>query len=338
MVKFITGGAGFIGANYLYHLLAQPNDDTLVCIDALTYAGSLATLEQARSHRRFHFHKADIRNQQEMALLFERYRPDMVINFAAQSHVDRSIDDPAPFFSTNVNGVVVLLELCRRYRNTHFHQISTDEVYGSLPYESSAVFTEDSPLRPTSPYAASKAAADLVALSYYQTYGLNISISRSANNYGPYQFPEKLIPLCLLRAGQDKPIPLYGDGRNRRQWLYVEDHCRALDLITEQGAPGRIYPVAPPTETDNLTLVRTLLRLLGKSESLITFTADRAAHDTRYFCAAQAIAALGWQAQIPLIEGLKRTIAWYEAHNDWLKQVIDGSYLSYYRRHYRQDF
>lgn len=338
MVILITGGAGFIGANYIYHLLAKEGSDPIVCADALTYAGNLSTLDQAKSDRRFHFVKADIRNRHDMARLFERYRPGLVLNFAAESHVDRSIENPDPFFTTNVMGVQVLLDLCLRYRTAHFHQISTDEVYGSLPYDSPRRFTEDSPLLPTSPYAASKAAADLLVLSYWKTYGLKVTLSRSSNNYGPYQFPEKLIPLTLLRASQDKTIPLYGDGQNRRQWLYVHDHAQALDLIIQKGAPGQIYNIAPAGETANLDLVKQLLRLIGKKEELISFIPDRTAHDTRYLCSAERIAALGWQAHTPLDAGLEQTVTWYVRHTDWLKQIVDGSYLYYYRSHYHENF
>lgn len=313
MNVFVTGGAGFSGSNFIYYILENYTDDRVVCIDKLTYAGDFSSLCGVMSDSRFRFVKADICNVDAMNALFEEERPDAVVNFAAESHVDRSIDDPQLFLRTNVTGTAVLLDACRKYGIKRFHQVSTDEVYGDLPLDRPELsFTESSPLRPSSPYSASKASADLLALAYFRTYGVPVSVSRCSNNYGPHQFPEKLIPLTIERALADSPVPVYGEGLNVRDWIYVEDHCRAVDLIVRTGRAGEVYNVGARCEMRNIDVVKTVLRELGKPESLIAHVADRKGHDLRYSIDPGKIRnELGWSAVTPFEDGIKSTARWY---------------------------
>lgn len=324
----ITGGAGFIGSNFVYHQLRHHPDDALVCYDALTYAGDLETLDRARRHGNFSFVKGDIADREAVFRLFRDRRPDMVVNFAAESHVDRSIETPELFLRTNIIGTGVLLDACREFGVARFHQVSTDEVYGDLPLERPDLcFTETTPLAASSPYSASKAAADLLVHAYARTYGLPATISRCSNNYGAFQFPEKLIPLMVLNALDDKPLPVYGDGRNVRDWLFVDDHCAAIDLILRKGAAGEVYNVGGHNERANLDVVRLILSTLGKPESLISFVADRKGHDRRYAIDATKIQReLGWSPATSFDAGIAATIRWYLEHRTWWSRILDGSY------------
>ena len=324
MTLLITGGAGFIGSNFIFYLLRRYPDRQIVCVDKLTYAGNLTTLSPLFADPRFRFVQADICDRERMECLFAEVRPDVVVNFAAESHVDRSVTDPSPFIQTNVVGVSVLLDASLRYGVKRFHQISTDEVYGDLPIDSVERFNEASPLRPSSPYAASKAAADLLVLSYARTYGLKVTVSRSVNNYGPYQYPEKLIPRMLSLATEDRPLPIYGDGRNIRSWLHVEDHCTAVDLILEQGKSGEVYNIGGEDELSNLELVERMLSQLCKGRELITFVTDRPGHDRKYAVDSQKLRReLGWQPQIDFSDGLSCTVDWYQTHTDWWKPLAE---------------
>ncbi len=333
MKLLVTGGAGFIGANFIRYLLSQRPDVELTNLDKLTYAGNLENLADVADNLRYRFVRGDIA---DAALVNELVgsRFDAVVNFAAETHVDRSIEDACPFIRTNIVGTHTLLEAARTHRLSLFVQISTDEVYGSAAAGQS--FTEDAPLNPSSPYAASKAAADLLVLSYINTYKLPAIILRCTNNYGPYQFPEKLIPLMLANALEDKPLPVYGDGQHERDWVYVEDYCRATVLALERGRGGEIYNVSSGNSRPNLEIVRTLLKLLGKPESLIRFVEDRPGHDRRYALESSKIRALGWQPQLSFEEGIQRTIAWYRANADWLARTRSGEYRLYYQRHYER--
>ena len=283
MTIIVTGGAGFIGLNFIFHMLKTYPNYRIICLDKLTYAGNLSTLAPIMRNPNFRFMKMDICDRVGVYKLFEEQKPDIVVNFAAESHVDRSIENPEIFLQTNVIGASVLMDACRKYGNVRFHQVSTDEVYGDLPLDRPDLkFTESSPLRPSSPYSASKASADLLVLSYHRTYGLPVTISRCSNNYGPYQFPEKLIPLMIINALHDKPLPVYGEGLNVRDWLYVRDHCRAIDLIIQSGEIGEIYNIGGHNEMRNIDIVKMICSKLDKPESLIKFVEDRKEHDLRY--------------------------------------------------------
>lgn len=321
MKILVTGGAGFIGGNFIHYLLREHPEEQVVCLDALTYAGNLKTLEDVRDNPRFTFIKGDITDAQAVDRVFRDKRPDVVVNFAAESHVDRSIQDPQLFLRTNIIGTGVLLDACRKYGIPRFHQISTDEVYGDLPFDRPALsFSETSPLSPSSPYSASKASADLLALSYHRTFGVPVSISRCSNNYGPYQHPEKLIPLTIRHALENHPIPIYGTGENVRDWIYVEDHCAAVDLILRQGKAGELYNIGGRQEWSNLSVVKAILKILGKPESLIQFVADRPGHDRRYAINSEKLETqLGWCPAVTFEEGIRRTIAWYFNHESWWK-------------------
>ena len=311
MTRFVTGGAGFIGANYLFYLRAHYPDDRLVCIDKLTYAGNLSTLAPLLGQPNFRFARVDICDREAVYGLFEDERPDVVVNFAAESHVDRSIADPSLFLQTNIIGTSVLMDACRKYGNVRFHQVSTDEVYGDLPLDRpDLLFTEQTPLHTSSPYSSSKAAADLLAGAYCRTYGLPVTISRCSNNYGPYQFPEKLIPLMIINALADRPLPVYGRGLNVRDWLYVGDHCRAIDLVVNHGRIGEVYNIGGHNEMRNIDIVRLICRKLGKPESLITYVADRQGHDLRYAIdPAKIHAELGWLPETRFADGIGQTVA-----------------------------
>jgi len=319
----------------LLHLEKYPEYD-VICIDALTYAGNMETLESALADRRFVFRKADIADRTAICEIFEEHRPDVVVNFAAESHVDRSIENPELFLRTNILGTQVLLDACNKYSVKRFHQVSTDEVYGDLPLDRpDLLFTEETPLHASSPYSASKAGADLLVQAYYRTYGTPVTISRCSNNYGPFQFPEKLIPLMISNAMKNKPLPVYGKGENVRDWLYVEDHCTAIDLIIHKGRPGEVYNIGGNNERTNLEVVRTIVRILGRSENLITFVKDRPGHDLRYAIDASKIRKeMGWEPRTGFEEGLKRTIEWYISNQQWIEHVTSGEYQGYYARMY----
>lgn len=333
---FITGGAGFIGSNFIYYELKRHPEDEFICLDKLTYAGNLSSLKGAMQQPNFKFVKGDIADRNFVYSLFEAEKPDVVVNFAAESHVDRSILEPELFLKTNVIGTGVLMDACRKYGIKRYHQVSTDEVYGDLPLDRPDLFfAETTPLHTSSPYSASKASADLLVLAYHRTYGLPVTISRCSNNYGPYHFPEKLIPLMIINALHDKSLPVYGDGANVRDWLYVEDHCSAIDLIIRHGREGEVYNVGGHNEKSNLDVVKIILEVLGKSEELITFVKDRPGHDRRYAIDPTKIYnELGWLPQMKFEDGITKTIEWYLANKDWWQQIISGEYQKYYEKMY----
>lgn len=332
----VTGGAGFIGSNFVFHMLQGHPEYRIVCLDKLTYAGNLSTLEPVMGNENFRFVKADICDRAAVYQLFEEEHPDMVVNFAAESHVDRSIENPGIFLETNIMGTAVLMDACRKYGITRYHQVSTDEVYGDLPLDRPDLFfTEDTPIHTSSPYSSSKASADLLVLAYHRTYGLPVTISRCSNNYGPYHFPEKLIPLMIINALHDKPLPVYGDGLNVRDWLYVEDHCRAIDLILHKGTVGEVYNVGGHNEMRNIDIVKLICRTLGKPESLIQFVTDRKGHDRRYAIDPTKIhRELGWLPETKFADGIQKTIQWYVNHEDWWQPIVSGEYMTYYEKMY----
>ena len=328
MKIIVTGGAGFIGANFVYYELREHPEDTIVCYDVLTYAGNIATLDEAKRSPNFTFVRGDIADRAAVYALFEREKPDVVINFAAESHVDRSIENPEIFLQTNIIGTSILLDACRKYGITRYHQVSTDEVYGDLPLDHPDLFfTEETPLHTSSPYSSSKAGADLLVQAYARTYGIPVSISRCSNNYGAFQFPEKLIPLMIIRALRGEKLPVYGDGLNVRDWLHVDDHCAAIDAIVRRGDAGEIYNVGGHNERSNIDVVRTILRLLGKEEELISYVEDRKGHDRRYAIDPAKIGRdLGWQPETSFEDGIRSTIRWYEEHQEWWEDIVSGSY------------
>jgi len=317
MKVLITGGAGFIGGNFIRCQLARHPEDGFICLDALTYAGNLPALKEAMEHPNFRFVRGDILDRGAVERLFSEERPDAVVNFAAESHVDRSIGDPALFLQTNALGAQVLLDACRTH-GAIFHQISTDEVYGDLPLDGDTAFSENSLLRPSSPYSASKASADHLALAYHRTYGVPVTVTRASNNFGPWQFPEKLIPLIIARALQDRPLPLYGHGGHVRDWLFVGDCARAVDAVMRRGRPGEIYNAGGGNPRANLDVAKAVLRALGKPESLIAFVADRPGHDLRYALDCEKIRReLGWVPETPFDEGIEQTVRWYVGNRAW---------------------
>lgn len=332
----ITGGAGFIGSNFVFHMLREHPQDRVICLDKLTYAGNLSTLAPVMDQDNFRFVKADICDRGAVYSLFEEEHPDVVVNFAAESHVDRSIENPAIFLETNIMGTAVLMDACRKYGIQRYHQVSTDEVYGDLPLDRPDLFfTETTPIHTSSPYSSSKASADLLVLAYHRTYGLPVTISRCSNNYGPYHFPEKLIPLMIINALHDKPLPVYGDGLNVRDWLYVEDHCRAIDLILQKGRVGEVYNVGGHNEMKNIDIVKLICKALGKPESLIHHVTDRKGHDRRYAIDPTKIhEELGWLPETKFADGIKKTIQWYLDHEDWWQPIISGEYQQYYQKMY----
>lgn len=336
MKVIVTGGAGFIGSNFVYHMLSKHPDYKIVCLDLLTYAGNLQTLEDAMKNPNFRFVKGDISDRTCVFKLFEEEKPDIVVNFAAESHVDRSIEDPGIFLQTNIIGTQVMMDACRKYGIKRYHQVSTDEVYGDLPLDRpDLMFTETTPLHTSSPYSASKAGADLLVTAYHRTFGLPVTISRCSNNYGPYHFPEKLIPLIITRALDNKSIPVYGTGANVRDWLYVEDHCSAIDLIIHKGRDGEIYNIGGHNERSNLDVVKAVLRELGKPESLITYVKDRPGHDRRYAMDPDKIEReLGWHHTYNFEQGVKVTVKWYLEHKKWWEKIISGEYQDYYKSMY----
>ena len=336
MTIIITGGAGFIGSNFVFHMLREHPQDRVICLDKLTYAGNLSTLAPVMGQDNFRFVKADICDRDAVYSLFEEEHPDVVVNFAAESHVDRSIENPTIFLETNIMGTAVLMDACRKYGIQRYHQVSTDEVYGDLPLDRlDLFFTETTPIHTSSPYSSSKASADLLVLAYHRTYGLPVTISRCSNNYGPYHFPEKLIPLMIINALHDKPLPVYGDGLNVRDWLYVEDHCRAIDLILQKGRVGEVYNVGGHNEMKNIDIVKLICKALGKPESLIHHVTDRKGHDRRYAIDPTKIhEELGWLPETKFADGIKKTIQWYLDHEDWWQPIISGEYQQYYQKMY----
>ena len=322
----ITGGAGFIGGNFVHYMVNKYPDHNIIVLDKLTYAGNIETLEPVMD--RITFVRADIADRDAVYRIFETEKPDMAVNFAAESHVDRSIEDPEIFLVTNILGTQVLMDACRRYGIKRYHQVSTDEVYGDLPLDRpELLFTEKSPIRTSSPYSASKAGADLLVQAYHRTYGLPVTISRCSNNYGPYQFPEKLIPLMTVNALGDKPLPVYGKGLNVRDWLYVEDHCRAIELVLFKGRAGEVYNIGGHNEKANIDIVKTILKLLDKPESLITYTADRKGHDLRYAIDPTKIHnELGWLPETRFEDGIIKTVDWYVNNRQWWERIISGEY------------
>lgn len=336
MKILVTGGAGFIGGNFVYHMLEKYPNYQIICLDSLTYAGNMETLENAMQNPSFTFEKEDIANREGVYKIFEKHSPNSVVNFAAESHVDRSITSPDIFLRTNVIGTGVLMDACRKFKTERFHQVSTDEVYGDLPLDKPDLFfTEETPLHTSSPYSASKASADLLALSYHRTYKLPVTISRCSNNYGPYHFPEKLIPLMIANALTDKSLPVYGKGENVRDWLYVKDHCEAIDLILHNGKIGEVYNIGGHNERTNLDVVKTILRELNKPESLITYVTDRPGHDLRYAIDPAKISReLGWLPATKFDDGIKKTIRWYLDNRKWWENILAGEYQNYYEKMY----
>lgn len=336
MTIIVTGGAGFIGGNFVYHELKSHPEDRIVCIDALTYAGNLATLKEALEYPNFRFVKGDIADRNFIYNMFEEEKPDIIVNFAAESHVDRSIEEPEVFLKTNIMGTQVLMDACRKYGIKRYHQVSTDEVYGDLPLDRPDLFfTEETPIHTSSPYSASKASADLMVLAYHRTFNLPVTITRCSNNYGPYHFPEKLIPLMISRALSDNPLPVYGKGENIRDWLHVEDHCIAIDLVIRKGKDGEVYNVGGHNERTNLEVVKTILKELNKTESLITYVTDRPGHDRRYAIDPSKIHQdLGWLPSVRFDEGIRTTIQWYLENRDWWENILAGDYRNYYERMY----
>ena len=333
----VTGGAGFIGSNFIYHMLNTYPDYKIVCIDCLTYAGNLSTLEKALQNPNFKFYKTNICDREEIFEIFKTEKPNIVVNFAAESHVDRSIVYPEIFLKTNILGPSVLMDASRVFNVERYHQVSTDEVYGDLPLDRKDLFfTESTPIHTSSPYSASKASADLLVGAYHRTYGLPVTISRCSNNYGPYHFPEKLIPLMIANALNDKPLPVYGEGINVRDWLYVEDHCKAIDLIIHKGTVGEVYNIGGHNEMRNIDIVKLICKELGKSESLITYVADRKGHDMRYAIDPTKIHnELGWLPETKFADGIKKTIAWYLENREWWETIVSGEYRDYYEKMYK---
>lgn len=334
MKILVTGGAGFIGGNFVHYMLEKHPADEILCVDKLTYAGNMETLAPVMDNPNFQFFKADIADREAIFSIFEAQKPDVVVNFAAESHVDRSIENPEVFLQTNIMGTQVLLDACRKFGTKRFHQVSTDEVYGDLPLDRPDLFfTEETPIHTSSPYSASKASADLLVQAYHRTFGVPVTISRCSNNYGPYHFPEKLIPLMIANAVGGKPLPVYGDGKNVRDWLYVADHCAAIDLILRGGRVGEVYNIGGHNEKNNLEVVELIIKALGRGE--IKFVTDRAGHDMRYAIDPTKIhRELGWLPETKFEDGIKKTIQWYLDNRVWWERIISGEYQGYYERMY----
>ena len=332
----VTGGAGFIGGNFMHYMTSKYEEDKIICVDCLTYAGNLETLEPIKNRHNFKFIKEDITNRDGIYKIFEEEKPDIVVNFAAESHVDRSVEMPDLFTRVNILGTQVLMDACRKDCIKRYHQVSTDEVYGDLPLDRPDLFfTEQTPLHTSSPYSASKASADLLVLAYHRTYKLPITISRCSNNYGPYHFPEKLIPLMISRALNNEKLPVYGKGENIRDWLYVTDHCTAIDLIIRKGRDGEIYNIGGHNERTNLDVVKTILKALNKSEDLIEFVTDRPGHDLRYAIDPTKMETeLGWKHEYDFDTGIAKTIDWYLNNKSWWEHIISGEYKNYFNKMY----
>ncbi|MCZ9647856.1 dTDP-glucose 4,6-dehydratase [Lactobacillus mulieris] len=336
MKVIVTGGAGFIGSNFIFYMLKKHPDYKIICLDSLTYAGNLSTLKNVLDKPNFKFVKLDIRDRNGVYDLFKNEQPDVVVNFAAESHVDRSIENPEIFLETNIIGTSVLMDACRKYGIKRFHQVSTDEVYGDLPLDRPDLFFhEDTPLHTSSPYSSSKASADLLVGAYGRTYNLPVTISRCSNNYGPFQFPEKLIPLMIQRVLANESLPVYGDGKNVRDWLYVEDHCKAIDLILENGTVGEVYNIGGHNEMHNIDIVKLICNYLDKPYSLIEHVTDRKGHDRRYAIAPDKIhTELDWLPETKFKDGIKKTIQWYLNNKEWWENIISGDYQNYYNKMY----
>ena len=336
MTIIVTGGAGFIGSNFIFYMLKKYPDLRVICLDKLTYAGNLSTLKPVMDNPKFRFVRADICDANAVDRLFEEEHPDIVVNFAAESHVDRSIENPSVFLQTNIIGTQTLMDVCRKYGIMRYHQVSTDEVYGDLPLDRPDLFfTEETPIHTSSPYSSSKAGADLLVLAYHRTYGLPVTISRCSNNYGPYHFPEKLIPLMIVNCLHDKPLPVYGTGINVRDWLYVEDHCKAIDLIIHKGKVGEVYNIGGHNEMRNIDIVKLICKELGKSEECIQYVSDRKGHDMRYAIDPTKIhRELGWLPETKFEDGIKKTIKWYLDNREWWETIISGEYMAYYEKMY----
>ncbi|MDR1815930.1 MAG: dTDP-glucose 4,6-dehydratase [Clostridiales Family XIII bacterium] len=341
MKILVTGAAGFIGANFVYYELAKHPEDVIVGFDSLTYAGNMETLHDALESNPaqlggFRFVRGDITDREAVDALFAAEKFDIVVNFAAESHVDRSIEDPGVFLRTNILGTQVLMDAARKYEVGRYHQVSTDEVYGDLPLDRpDLLFTEETPIHTSSPYSASKASADLLVQAYIRTFGLPATISRCSNNYGPYQFPEKLIPLMIANCLADKPLPVYGEGLNVRDWLYVEDHCKAIDLVMRKSKVGEVYNIGGHNEMKNIDIVKLIIHYLGKSEDLITYVTDRKGHDMRYAIDPSKITKeLGWAPETMFADGIGRTIDWYLANKPWWENILSGEYQQYYEKMY----
>ena len=336
MKILVTGAAGFIGSNFVYYELEKHPEDEIIALDLLTYAGNLKNLDSCKDNQHFKFVKMDIRDRENIYKLFEEEKFDIVVNFAAESHVDRSIKDPEVFLRTNIIGTEVLMDASLKYGVKRYHQVSTDEVYGDLPLEAvDSFFTETTPLHTSSPYSASKASADLLVMAYHRTFNLNMTITRCSNNYGPYQFPEKLIPLMINNARHDKSLPVYGEGLNVRDWLHVYDHCAGIDLVMRKGRNGEVYNIGGHNERHNIDVVRTILKELNKPESLITYVTDRKGHDLRYAIDPTKIETeLGWKPKYNFETGIKETIEWYMNNQEWMDDVTSGDYMNYYEKMY----
>lgn len=328
MKHLITGGAGFIGTNYISYILENYPNDRIVCVDKLTYAGNYDNISKLLKDERFCFEKSDICDRETMYKITEKYKPDCIVNFAAESHVDRSVENPEIFLKTNIFGTQSLLDTVNRLGVKRFHQVSTDEVYGDLPLDRPDLkFDEASPIKPSSPYSASKAAADMLCMAYFRTYSTPVTISRCSNNLGPYQFPEKLIPLMICNARENKSLPVYGDGKNVRDWIYVRDHCRAVDMIVRNGKIGELYNVGGGSEKANIEIIKIILRGLDKPETLITYVKDRPGHDRRYAINSEKLKKeLGWKVETSFSEGIKQTIKWYCENSEWVKRIQTGEY------------
>ena len=331
MKIIVTGGAGFIGGNFMHYMVNKYPEDMIICLDSLTYAGNLETLEPLKNKPNYKFIKEDITNRDGIFKIFEEIKPDIVVNFAAESHVDRSVTMPEIFARVNILGTQTLMDACRKYGIKRFHQVSTDEVYGDLPLDRPDLFfTETTPLHASSPYSASKASADLMVLAYFRTFKLPVTISRCSNNYGPYHFPEKLIPLMIIRALNNEKLPVYGEGKNVRDWLYVEDHCSAIDLIIRNGKDGEVYNVGGHNERANIDVVKIILKSLGKSEDLIEYVTDRPGHDLRYAIDPHKLETeLGWKPKHNFDTGIQETIKWYLENKPWWQHIISGEYTKY---------
>ena len=327
----VTGGSGFIGSRFVHHILGKYNDVSLINVDKLTYAGNQENLKDVSDDDRYRFYRDDICDKKRMAEIFSEHKPDIVVNFAAESHVDRSIGAPEDFIQTDVFGTFVLLEESKKNDVERFIQISTDEVYGSTLGEP---FRETDPLMPSSPYSASKTGADRLAYSYFKTYDLPVIISRASNNYGSHQYPEKLIPLFITNAIDNKQLPLYGDGLNVRDWLYADDHCSAIDFIISNGVPGEVYNVGGGNELTNIMITDRILELTGKSKELIKFVDDRPGHDRRYALDTAKLSALGWDPAIDFKTGMEKTVNWYIDNRSWWEPLKSGEYLEYYKNNY----
>jgi dTDP-glucose 4,6-dehydratase len=333
MKYLVTGGAGFIGSNYLHYVVNKYEDDFFVCLDALTYAGNYNNIKSLENKKNYKFVHGDITDRNFVNKLFEQEHFDVVINFAAESHVDNSIKNPEIFLTTNIIGTEVLMDACLKYGIKRYHQVSTDEVYGDLPLDRpDLLFKETTPIHTSSPYSTSKASADLLVMAYYRTYGLPVTISRCSNNYGPYQFPEKLIPVVISKALKNEKVPVYGTGENVRDWIHVHDHNVGVDLIVREGKVGEVYNLGGHSERNNLTIVKTILKQLGKSEDLIEFVADRKGHDLRYAIDSSKVEKeLGWKRSYTFEEGIKETIDWYVANQDWIENILSGEYKNAYK-------